>query len=920
MTLEIVGRDEELATVRAFLDGTHDAPAALVLEGDAGIGKSMLWLAGCDHARGDGLRVLTSRPAEAERGLAHAGLGDLFADALGDVLPALPLPRRRALEIALLLEEAAEADSVDHRAVSVAVQDALQLLSSLTPILIAIDDVQWLDPSSSSALAFALRRLTSGRILLLVTRRVVDVGDRSELERALPAERVNRVAVGSLSAGALHRLLHDRLGRSFPRQTLLRIHERSRGNPFFALELARVVDVDADPLEPLPLPATLDGLVRARLAGLPATTRDALALASALGTPSESLLERAGVASETLEPAVAAHVIERDGGTIRFTHPLLSSALYRDLGEQRRSVHERIAVVADDPIVRARHLALAVGAPDAGVAQVAEDAASLAANRGAAAVAAELAELALRLTPPDESDQRHRRALAAARAQRVIGEWTRAKTIASDLLAEREIGLLRAETLVLLAELESLDRAVELIEEALRNATSEPALRARILCRLAWTVRFKQGFAEALEHARAALRLADHLGDDALRVEALGIVTFLASAVGDPQAAGCAQRAREIATAVGDPALRWIAINATTTVLGAKRDVDAMRPLLEREYEAWRDRDELKAAHALSGLASVELWAGRWGLAAEYAARSLEISIQYGLEVPWYHLPISVVAAHQGDLELARTHSERALQLGEQQFGLHPPVHLGTLGVVAFQRGDLNAAAAWFDESEATTTRLGWAEAAHRWWVADHVETLLELGRPDDAVRVLDAWEADASRLGRGWVLAHVVRCRGLVAAAHGAVDEATALLAEAVVQHASFRDAFGQARALLALGAVRRRARQKRAAREALEAALKSFEQLGAATWADKARAELGRIGGRTRSEALTPAQRRVAALVAEGRTNREVAAALFLSEHTVRTHLSHVYAKLGVRSRSELARTFRPDEQSSGEPAISN
>jgi DNA-binding CsgD family transcriptional regulator len=496
----------------------------------------------------------------------------------------------------------------------------------------------------------------------------------------------------------------------------------------------------------------------------------------------------------------------------------------------------------------------------------------------------------------------------------------RAKTIASDLLAESEIGPLRAETLVLLAELESLDRAVELLEEALRDATSEPALRARILCRLAWTVRFEQGFAGALEHARAALRLADDLGDDALRVEALGTVTFLACAIGDPRAAGCAERAHEIATAVGDPALRWIANDAITTVLSTKRDVDAMRPLLEREYETWRDRDELKAAHALFRLAYVELWAGRWGLAAEYAARSLEISIQYGLEVPWNHLPISVVAAHQGDLELARTHSERALQLGEQQFGLHPPVHLGTLGVVAFQTGDLNAAAAWFDESEATTTRLGWAEAAHRWWVADHVETLLELGRPDDAVRVLDAWEADASRLGRGWVLAHVVRCRGLVAAAHGAVDEATALLAEAVVQHASFRDAFGQARALLALGAVRRRARQKRAAREALEAALKGFEQLGAATWADKARAELGRIGGRTRSETLTPAQRRVAALVAEGRTNREVAAALFLSEHTVRTHLSHVYAKLGVRSRSELARTFRPDEQSSGEPAISN
>ena len=125
---------------------------------------------------------------------------------------------------------------------------------------------------------------------------VVAGAEPAELEQALEAGRVERLPVGPLSVGALHRLLHDRFGRSFARQTLLRIHERSGGNPFFALELARVLDVDVDPLEPLPVPERLDELVRARLAALPAVTRDALALASALGTPSESLLERAGVA------------------------------------------------------------------------------------------------------------------------------------------------------------------------------------------------------------------------------------------------------------------------------------------------------------------------------------------------------------------------------------------------------------------------------------------------------------------------------------------------------------------------------------------------------------------------------------------------------------------------------------------------
>ena len=170
---------------------------------------------------------------------------------------------------------------------------------------------------------------------------------------------------------------------------------------------------------------------------------------------------------------------------------------------------------------------------------------------------------------------------------------------------------------------------------------------------------------------------------------------------------------------------------------------------------------------------------------------------------------------------------------------------------------------------------------------------------------VIDLWEEDATRLGRDRVLAQVTRCRGLVAAAQGAVDEAVSFLEQAVERHRQVGDDFGRARALLALGIILRRARQKRAAREAIQAALDGFEHLGAASWVQKARDELGRIGGRTREEGLTPAERRVATLVAEGRTNHEVAAALFLADRTVASHLTHIYAKLGVRSRTELART---------------
>ena len=205
----------------------------------------------------------------------------------------------------------------------------------------------------------------------------------------------------------------------------------------------------------------------------------------------------------------------------------------------------------------------------------------------------------------------------------------------------------------------------------------------------------------------------------------------------------------------------------------------------------------------------------------------------------------------------------------------------------------------------------GLGEPSMFWWRADYAEALVTLGRIDEAAALVGAWEADASRLGRNAVLAELARCRGLVAAARGDLEEAMAELERAVVQHEAVGDAFGRARALLALGTARRRAKQKRAAREAIEEALAGFETAGAAGWAEKARFELGSIGGRTRIEGLTPAESRIAALVAEGRTNREVAAALFLTEQTVASALTRVYRKLGVRSRSELVRRLPADIQ---------
>jgi len=905
MTTEIVGRDDELASIRAFVERKESQPGALVLEGEPGIGKSTLWSAGVDLARERASRVLATRPAEAERGLAHAGLGDLFERVPEEVLAALAPARRRAVEVALLVGEAAD-EPVDHRALAVAIRDVLDRLSDHGPVLVAIDDVQWLDASSASALAFALRRLGEKDVRVLLARRIADGEEPSELELTLSAERLE---VGPLSVGALHRVLLDTLGESFARQTLLRIHERSGGNPFFALEIARALDGEVDPLGPLPVPQTLDGLVRVRLTGLPPETHEALGLASAIGTPTEALLERAGVSRKALDPAFAVGVVERTDGTIRFTHPLLSSALYNDLGEQRHAVHARIAEVVEDPVSRARHLALSRDAPDAEIAATLDEAAILAADRGASSFAAELAEHALRLTPEIEAVDRARRSLAAARAHQAAGEWTHARTIASEL-AEAEHGELRAEALIVLADLETVDGSISVLEEALVEAGTSPVLQAIIQIRIASAMRFRAGFVKAHERAREALEVAEQLDDDSLRARALAVLADLGFAIGDEEAQAQAARALELAGESGQPRLEHMVCYIATIALDD--DQQAIRKLLEDAYEDSRERDELRSADVLWELSLAELKAGSWAVAAEHAALARDIAAQYGIEIPQHHLPFAWIAVHRGRLDIARETSLRALELAEEHFGLHPPYHLAVIGLAALWSGDAPTGADWLGRAHSRALELGWFEAENRPWTDEYVEALLELGRIDQALDVLGQWEADALRPTRHRVLAHILRCRGQVAAARGDIDESIVLLESAAARHGELDDPYGRARALLALGVARRRARQKRPAREAIFEALAGFEELGAVTWIERCQSELGSIGGRTREEGLTPAEQRVAALVAEGRTNKEVAAALFLGERTVASHLTHIYAKLGIRSRTELARTLSESARS--------
>ena len=913
MDAEIVGRDDELALVSAFLERAGEGVTALELEGAAGIGKSTLWLAGVDAARTQDLRVLVSRPAEAERTLAFAGLGDLFEGLLDDVLSAATPPQRRALEIALLLRDA-QGEAVDPRALGLAVRGALDVLTRDAALVVAVDDVQWIDPSSAAAVTFALRRLLDADIRLLLTRRS---GETSAIELG----RLERLRVGPLSLGAVHRLLHARLGRAFPRPTLLRVHEAAGGNPFYALELARALETTAspDPTEPLPVPETLDGLVGARLEALPAAARTALLLAAALERPSPAQLESAGVTTTALEPAVTADVIGVSHDAIWFTHPLLASVLYqRASARERRRAHKSAARVADDVVARARHLALASQRPDADLAATIEQAADAARSRGAPASAAELGELAARWTPPPQEDELRRRLLQAGRDHLAAGAMRRAEEIATRVLERALPGEPRAEALTLLSRVEfsveATEAAIAHLQAALAERPYAPELECVVHELLAWSLRNTGNVAAAEPHARAAVELAASIGKPALTARALAVQAVIHFSLGRPDAFELAERAVVVARSAGDlTALAYAHEALAHCLVFSGRLIEARGVVLDL-YRLGEQHDEAALVVALWHLSLIEYRAGAWDLAREHgesmrrqAAGFASRDVREDVKA----LSLLLVAAASGDSRTVSA-AERALEATDARQIWMRGVYRSVVAASAHWSGDPLRAANLF-ATNAAEERAAGTPSVLRWlFRAEEIEALLALGRTDDALAVLEPWEDEALRLGLAWPLAEATRCRGFLAATRGEVEEATTLFERAVREHDAVGDPFGRARAQLALGTVHRRARRKRAARDAIEAAISGFDELGAPVWAERARAELGGIGGRTRTEGLTPAESRVAALVAEGRTNREVAAALFLGERTVESHLSHVYAKLGVRSRTELARALGPARQS--------
>jgi hypothetical protein len=364
----VVSRSTEFRAIADFLASGTERPSGLLLEGEAGIGKTTLWLAALEQAREHGFRVLSARAWEAESVLAYGTVADLLGDIDAEVMAGLPDVQRVAVD-RVLLHNNTSGLPTDQQVVAAALMTIAETLSRDTPVLIAVDDMQWLDPSSQAVLSFAARRIR-GPVCLLGTERSDSGRPRvlSWLQLGTP-DGINRLTVGPLTLGGVHELLSARLGRSFPRPTIVRIADVSGGNPFYALEIARAINdrstkADAD------LPHTLAELVRIRTSRLNADAGKVLLAAACVAEPTVDMLARATGTTvertiELLDDAETNGTVVVDGNRVRYSHPLLAHGIYADAEPaRRRQVHRALAGVLTQPELKARHLALAASSTD----------------------------------------------------------------------------------------------------------------------------------------------------------------------------------------------------------------------------------------------------------------------------------------------------------------------------------------------------------------------------------------------------------------------------------------------------------------------------------------------------------------------------------------------------------------------------
>ncbi len=903
----LLGRQRECEVLETMMaDARGGRSAVVVLAGEAGIGKTALLEHVVAHA--EGMRVLRARGVESESVVPFAGLLELLRPALG-AIDRIPAPQVAALGGALAL---GPASTHDRFAVGAATLSLLAAYAEDGPVLVVIDDVHWLDPSSAEALTFALRRLVADPVAAVLA---VRSGEPSLVDRAdLPS-----LAIGGIERSEAAELLAA-AGQSVAPETADRLYELTAGNPLALLEIAgdveRFAGVPGTPMVAVSMRAGRAFL--GRFHELPERSRRMLVLAATGGNADAVTLAKAAAILDLELPDLAAAeavgLVDLPPGLVTFRHPLVRSAIYGDApASWRRAAHRALADVlpAAESDRRAWHLASAAIGPDPEASTALHHAGVRARERSAYNESMAAFERAARLA--SEPAQRDSLLLAAADSAWLCGLVDRAGLLADEVHSHQPEPAMAARVEHLRGRL-AMRRGPVMAGHAILKAGAEiaaaagqPALAVAMLADGANACFYAGNSIELSRTAARALEILPAAPDLRSRFLSL-IVAGMAGVLEGSREPGASsiRQALEIyessAELAADVSLLAWAVVASLWV----REASAGSELLDRALATARAQAAVGTLpYLLHHVARHQGTSEHWSLAVANYDEAIRLARETGqrTDLAAALAGLAWIEARQGQ-DSAREHAAEARSLSrELGAGIYD---IWALAALADLELGLGRPAAALDrlleyQGELASRQIADADLSVG---PELVEAQLRLGDRQAAVLAAQEFDRQASAKGQPWAKARAARCRGLLAPA----DRFEKEFHEALDLHARTPDVFEAARTHLAFGSRLRRARQRIAARAQLRLALEIFDRLGAAPWVEQAANELAATGETARRrdpstlDQLTPQERQIAHLLARGETTRGVASALFLSPKTVEYHLGRIYRKLRIHSREEL------------------
>jgi DNA-binding CsgD family transcriptional regulator len=890
---ELIEREQECAVLDALVDGLREGGGAVVLRGEAGIGKSALLQRARRRAEAQGARPLVTVGVESQAELAFAGLHQLLRPVIGAVAY-LREPQRQALEAALGL---GVDPSRDPYLVAVAAFQLVCEVADSAPIVLIVDDAQWLDRSTLNIIAFIGRRLDVEHVALVAA-------VRAGLSAPLDDSRLPTLDLERLSASGSARLLDGKAPELHP-VLRARVLAEASGNPLALVELARSMGRSGEQLSPPPttLTARLDRAFANRLAELARDTRAAL-LAAALDSRAslDEIARAAHAGVESLQPAVEADLVEIADERVRFRHPLIRSAVRQAASAaQVFEMYSALAESVADAERRLWHRAMVARGPDESIASELEQQGRAAAARGAVMEAGAALERAASLTA--DSPRKGARLVAAAETAYELGLVESAGRLAGEAtkfdLGGRDLARLAWFRQILSGSVwfePGAARTFVTIAESLRDAgDADMALRSLVpIAHRSWWTRTKTRTREYLVEAAMAMGMAD---DDPRVLVVLGLA--------HPEVTGPAIRKRVASMRLHEMADPVAAMYAG---MAAEKsgDVTSGVRFLAAAIDGLREQVRLvPLTQALGHYAWAATYAGEWPAAAAAAQEAAGLARdttqpQYGLTAELIGALVTALRGNAADLESVLAEPERAL-LAMKGGPLLATAHLAR-GAAALGEGRHDDAFQhlWpvFDENDSAFHRF------MRWQaLLDLVESAAGSGHVGRLTDVMAELEAIAEHSEPPILRLNLACARPLLVAD----DQAEGLFAAALAQDLDGYP-FLRGRTLFSFGRWLRRRRRANEARSPLRDAVALFDALGAIAWSRRARQELRatgeRVGRRTPDlrDRLTAQELQIAQLAAEGLSNRHIAERLFLSPRTIGGHLYRIFPKLEITARAQL------------------